>query len=52
MAAWRKRILIVDDDRRLGEMLVEYLGGHGFEATLRGDAASASMRCARATTTP
>jgi two-component system, OmpR family, phosphate regulon response regulator OmpR len=33
-------ILIVDDDRRLGEMLVEYLGGRGFAPTLRGDATS------------
>ena len=35
-----ERILIVDDDRRLGEMLIEYLRGSGMEATLRTDGAS------------
>jgi DNA-binding response OmpR family regulator len=34
------RILVVEDDRRLAEMLRRYLGEHGFEATARGDATS------------
>jgi DNA-binding response OmpR family regulator len=42
-----ERVLIVDDDRRLGEMLVEYLAGHGFEALLRADATS-GLRALRA----
>jgi DNA-binding response OmpR family regulator len=33
------RILVIEDDRRLAEMLRRYLGEHGFETTARGDAA-------------
>src|SRR5262245_53390321 len=35
-----ERILIIDDDRKLAEMLVEYLGARGYVAEARGDAAS------------
>jgi DNA-binding response OmpR family regulator len=28
-----ERVLVIDDDRRLAEMLVRYLGEHGFEAS-------------------
>jgi two-component system, OmpR family, phosphate regulon response regulator OmpR len=35
-----ERILIVDDDRRLAEMLVEYLGARGLPAVAQHDAAS------------
>ena len=34
------RVLIIDDDRKLAEMLVEYLEGRGFRASWRGDARS------------
>ena len=30
-------VLIVDDDRELGQMLTEYLGGEGFQVTLSRD---------------
>ena len=37
------RVLIVDDDREVREMLAEYLGSHGFEAeTAEGGAAMRS----------
>ncbi len=35
-----ERILLIDDDARLAEMLTRYLGEHGFEVTTSGDAAS------------
>jgi two-component system response regulator CpxR len=34
-------VLIVDDDRELGQMLTEYLGGEGFQVTLSRDGAEA-----------
>ncbi len=33
MLAVPERVLVIDDDRRLAEMLVRYLGEHGFEAS-------------------
>jgi len=35
-----ERVLIIDDDRKLAEMLVEYLGARGYAVEARGDAAS------------
>jgi DNA-binding response OmpR family regulator len=35
-----ERILVIDDDIRLSEMLVEYLGARGLEAVARADAAA------------
>jgi DNA-binding response OmpR family regulator len=35
-----ERILLIDDDTRLSEMLAEYLGARGFEAVARADATS------------
>jgi DNA-binding response OmpR family regulator len=35
-----ERVLIIDDDRKLAEMLVEYLGTRGYVAETRADAAS------------
>lgn len=34
-------ILVVDDDRQVRDLLVEYLGGHGFAVRMAGDAAAA-----------
>ncbi len=35
-----ERILVIDDDRKLAAMLVEYLGGRGLEVSARHDAAT------------
>ncbi len=35
-----ERVLLIDDDERLTEMVGQYLGEHGFEVSARGDAAS------------
>ena len=32
-----ERVLIIDDDKKLAQMLVEYLAGHGFAAFSCGD---------------
>ncbi|HJY41143.1 MAG TPA: response regulator, partial [Steroidobacteraceae bacterium] len=37
-------LLIVDDDRELGQMLTEYLTGEGFQVTLLRDGAEALDR--------
>ncbi len=36
--AMAQRVLIIDDDERLSEMLLEYLAGHGFAVQCRHDA--------------
>ena len=36
-----QHILIVDDDKRIRDLLAQYLGGHGFRVSTAGDAASA-----------
>jgi DNA-binding response OmpR family regulator len=41
------RILIVEDDRRLAEMLTEYLGEAGFRVTVEGDERSGLARLSR-----
>jgi len=38
MAELKTRILVVDDDQRLRELLVRYLGGQGFEVRAVPDA--------------
>lgn len=42
-----ERVLIIDDDRKLAEMLVEYLNARGYQAESRGDARSGTA-CLRA----
>lgn len=37
-------LLVIDDDRRIRELLSRYLGDHGFRVTVAADAASASAR--------
>jgi DNA-binding response OmpR family regulator len=39
-----ERILIIDDDRKLAEMLVEYLNARGYQAEWRGDAGTGTAR--------
>jgi DNA-binding response OmpR family regulator len=41
------RILLVEDDRRLAEMLTEYLGEAGFRVTVEGDGRSGLARLSR-----
>ncbi|HKC51197.1 MAG TPA: response regulator [Myxococcota bacterium] len=41
------KILLIDDDTRLSEMLVEYLGARGLEAIARADAASGLLELER-----
>src|SRR5258706_2225012 len=41
------KILLIDDDTRLSEMLVEYLGARGLEAVARADAASGLLELER-----
>ena len=43
-------LLIVDDDRELGQMLTEYLTGEGFQVTLLRDGAEALERLIERTT--
>ncbi len=45
----RPRILVVDDDRELSQMLVEYLEREGFEVDTVADGAEATRRLAAAT---
>ncbi|MEO8143692.1 MAG: two-component system response regulator OmpR [Betaproteobacteria bacterium] len=47
MAELKKRILVVDDDQRLRELVVRYLGEQGFEARAVPDAASMDKQLAR-----
>jgi DNA-binding response OmpR family regulator len=42
-----ERLLLIDDDHRLAEMVARYLGEHGFDVTTRGDAASGLERVRR-----
>src|SRR6266850_2036715 len=42
-----ERILMIDDDTRLSEMLVDYLGARGLEAVARADAASGLLELER-----
>jgi len=42
-----ERILLIDDDTRLSEMLVDYLGARGLEAVARADAASGLLELER-----
>ncbi len=45
------RVLIIDDDKRLADMLSEYLSGHGFFVSFRLDATSglAALKAQRST---
>jgi len=45
--ASRKRILIVDDDAEVREVIVEFLGGHGFEPLQAGDGLEALLQIKR-----
>jgi two-component system phosphate regulon response regulator OmpR len=47
MAQLKTRILVVDDDQRLRELLVRYLGEQGFEARAVTDAAGMDRQLAR-----
>jgi two-component system phosphate regulon response regulator OmpR len=47
MAELKKRILVVDDDQRLRELVVRYLGEQGFEARAVPDAAGMDKQLAR-----
>ncbi|MEK6245983.1 MAG: two-component system response regulator OmpR [Pseudomonadota bacterium] len=47
MAELKKRILVVDDDQRLRELVVRYLGEQGFEARAVPDAAGMDKHLAR-----
>src|SRR3972149_10209134 len=40
MAELKTRILVVDDDQRLRDLLVRYLGGQGFEVRAVADSAA------------
>ena len=48
LAPMNKRILIVDDDPELGELLRGYLGGNGFEVEVAADGAAMRGRMAAA----
>ena len=47
MAELKTRILVVDDDQRLRELLVRYLGGEGYEVKAVPDAAGMDRQLAR-----
>jgi two-component system phosphate regulon response regulator OmpR len=47
MAELKTRILVVDDDRRLRDLLVRYLGGQGFEVRAVSDAGGMDKQLAR-----
>jgi two-component system, OmpR family, phosphate regulon response regulator OmpR len=47
MAELKTRILVVDDDQRLRDLLVRYLGGEGFEVKAVPDAAGMDKQLAR-----
>jgi two-component system phosphate regulon response regulator OmpR len=47
MAELKTRILVVDDDQRLRELLVRYLGGEGHEVKAVADAAAMDKQLAR-----
>jgi two-component system phosphate regulon response regulator OmpR len=47
MPELKTRILVVDDDQRLRELLVRYLGGEGYEVKAVGDAAGMDKQLAR-----
>ena len=47
MAELKTRILVVDDDQRLRELLVRYLGGEGYEVKAVPDAAGMDKQLAR-----
>ena len=47
MAELKTRILIVDDDQRLRDLLVRYLGGEGYEVKAVPDAAAMDKQLAR-----
>ena len=47
MAELKTRLLVVDDDQRLRDLLVRYLGGQGFEVKAVPDAAAMDKQLAR-----
>jgi len=47
MSELKTRILVVDDDQRLRDLLVRYLGGEGFEVKAVSDAAGMDKQLAR-----
>ncbi|HEU4353031.1 MAG TPA: two-component system response regulator OmpR [Burkholderiales bacterium] len=47
MAELKTRILVVDDDQRLRELLVRYLGGEGYEVKAVSDAGAMDKQLAR-----
>src|SRR3954465_9097088 len=47
MAELKTRILVVDDDHRLRDLLVRYLGGEGYEVKAVSDAAGMDKQLAR-----
>ena len=47
MAELKTRILVVDDDQRLRDLLVKYLGGEGYEVKAVPDAAAMDKQLAR-----
>ncbi|HZQ74913.1 MAG TPA: two-component system response regulator OmpR [Burkholderiales bacterium] len=47
MAELKTRILVVDDDQRLRDLLVRYLGGEGYEVKAVADAAGMDKQLAR-----
>jgi two-component system, OmpR family, phosphate regulon response regulator OmpR len=47
MAELKTRILVVDDDQRLRDLLVRYLGGEGYEVKAVSDAAAMDKQLAR-----
>src|ERR1044071_6739026 len=47
MAELKTRILVVDDDLRMRDLLVRYLGGEGYEVKAAADAAAMDKLLAR-----
>ena len=47
MAELKTRILVVDDDLRMRDLLVRYLGGEGYEVKAVADAAAMDKLLAR-----
>ena len=47
MAELKTRILVVDDDQRLRDLLVRYLGGEGYEVKAVADAAGMDKQLSR-----
>src|SRR5215210_8823807 len=47
MAELKTRILVVDDDHRLRDLLVRYLGGEGYEVKAVADGAGMDKQLAR-----